>query len=134
MDKYEVAVALTVTDFQEHPSKITEILGVQPSKSWLKGDLINERTTIRYKQNGWKITPPLLDNNSLSTNINTLFNVIEPFMGNFNKLPYCVVEISCCIYVYEYMPEIFVEPYLVKKISEINAGLDIDIIWLTYNS
>ncbi len=130
MDKYEITVALTVTDFQEHPSKVTEILGIQPSKSWLKGDLINKATIIYYKQNGWKITPPLLKESSLSANINVLFSFIEPFMENFKKLPYCIVEISCCIYTYDSIPEIFIEPCLVKKMSEINAGLDIDIVRL----
>jgi len=126
----EITVSLTITDFEEHPSEITRILEISPSKVWCKGELIDTRTLIRYKQNGWKVFSSLSKFQTLREHVDSLLGVIVPISDRFRTLPpNCQIELTCCLYIYHEMPEISLDGLTLKKLSELNAGIDIDLYY-----
>ncbi|EIJ41059.1 hypothetical protein BegalDRAFT_0135 [Beggiatoa alba B18LD] len=131
-DKNEIVIGLTITDFNELPSEITKILGVQPSKTWCKGDLISKSGIIRHKQNGWKLCSSLSKSQSFKEHEKDLLDKILLFKDKFKNLPSeCNVEFSCYVDIYnEDIPELSLEKDTVKVLSEINASVDIDIYFL----
>ncbi|GEM_PF-654005 len=129
--KNEVSVSLTITDFEEPSSEITRILGILPSKIWRKGELIDTRASICYKQNGWKIFSSLSKFQTLREHIDSLLEVLIPLSDRFKNLPpTCQIELSCCIYIYYEMPEISLDGHTIKTLSELDAGIDIDLYYL----
>ncbi len=126
----EVTVSLTITDFEEHPSEITRILEISPSRVWCKGELIDARTSIRYKQNGWKLFSSLSKNQTFREHIDNLLEILIPLSNRFRNLPLiCQIELTCCFYIYHEMPEIFLDGLTLKRLSKLDAGIDIDLYY-----
>jgi hypothetical protein len=127
----EIIVSLSITKFECSPSEITRILGIMPSKTWKKSDLIDKRALIKYKENGWRVSSSLSKNENLKTHIEDLLQIIIPHKAKFRNLPsFCCIELSCCIYVYHEVPEISFSVSTVKLLSELQAEIDVDLYYL----
>lgn len=128
----EIKVSINVTDFDCTPEEISKILSIKPSKTWVEGDGVDGLTQLKRKQNGWQLNSRLSCSNSLEKQIQSLIDDISCNKDKFLLLPSkCTVEIACCIYVEDGMPEISISSNLIKEISSISACIDIDIICLS---
>jgi hypothetical protein len=57
--KSEILVSFLLTDFEIASEEVTCLLGIIPSKTWKLGDVINPRSTLLRKTNGWQLKSSL---------------------------------------------------------------------------
>jgi hypothetical protein len=126
--KNETIVDLAIINFKEPPSEIADILDIQPSRMWLKDELVYPKTLIRRKENGLEISSSLSKYHSFREHISCLIDILTPLKDKFKNLPAtCEIKLSCHIYIYEEgMPDISLEANEVKVLSDVNARIDID--------
>jgi len=129
---HEIKVSLIISGFEESPDKITEIIGLTPTKKWLKGELIDPRATIRYKENGWKLSSGVSDKKAFKDHIKSLIGEInlriEPFSSICQKYK---GKLFCAIYLSEKsgdsLPEIHFEKSDIIFFANIGIELDLDL-------
>jgi pyruvate formate-lyase activating enzyme-like uncharacterized protein len=123
----EVSAAYVLTRFGCEPDQISEILGIQPTKAWKKGELIG-KSILRRKQNGWELKIQIPDSEDLDEHITELLKKLSPAWEkviNLNQLYYA--EISCVVYSYEAQgPGLHLDKKTLKQMAELNAEVDLD--------
>ena len=130
----KISASFTLTDFKCLPEEITSILGIMPTKTWKIGDLISPRGRRYYEFNGWRLQSELQDSAELEEHVVSVLTKLQPSRKALIEL--CSQydsEISCVIYASdrdEQVPAIHFEPSIVKKISELNAAIDVDMYLL----
>ena len=90
-------VGLLIYNFADDPKTITDVLGIEPSEVFHKGEKINSKMLIRHHYNGWWLQSNVDANVvDFDRHIAALSSVIEPRLSNFDKLPNdCEVELAC---------------------------------------
>lgn len=111
------------------PEEITAVIGIVPTKTWKVGDLISKGATLRHKQNGWSLKSKLEDSATLEDHVESVLERLKPSWQHLVKM--CTryyTEIECIIYVYgDDSPAIHFNRETLKRISELNAEIDIDL-------
>lgn len=130
--KSEVKARLNIAEFECSPEKITKILGIQPTKTWIKGEPINPIGKRVYKENGWMIESPINPvNSNVDEQVESLLSVITPYVEAFANLPSDVyIELSCVIYVPSNdhgRPTVGFSANTIKILAKLGANIDIDI-------
>jgi len=125
--EFEIKVRLGIHDFECSPKKITKILGIMPSKTWKKGDIISN-TIRKHGSNGWLYFSPCdYYRDSIDKQVDILLDIIYPKKKNFLSLPEsCFIELSCVVYSYKERPIICFSAEQVRKLAEIGACIDVD--------
>jgi len=142
--KNEFSAALTVLEFDCEPEELTYLVGVQPSKSWKKGDLINPfkdpsiKTSIkierRHEFNGWSVSSKIDSSFELSKHIESVFNQLQDNWTNLVTVcSHYYVELQCVVYIREEnnVPAIFFEKDVIHKLSELSGEIDVDMYVLS---
>src|SRR5574340_1223427 len=115
------------------PEEITNVLGISPTKSWKKGDLISG-TTIARKFDGWILSAAeRSDSNEVEEHIKPLLTKLLPLkdrIAEVYKEFELEAEINCAVYVTDETPVLYMSAVTLREISELNASVDIDIILL----
>lgn len=126
---YEVKLRLVITDFQEPPSEISRLLGVKPTKTWLRGDPVTDNATIQYKMNGWQVVVSTESGKtSMLELVDELISIFGNKVENFKKLPKeAEVLLSCIVFPHKYCPELGFRPDQIEFLSKISASVDFDI-------
>ncbi len=141
MGKNEISFSFCIWDFNDiSHDEISELLGVKPSKVYIKGERKNPKVNALAKKNGWILDPPGCDNySSFEDQMNSLLDVIESKIEAFRiicKKYYC--EFSCGLYIYvdndESTPWVHLNSRYNNLIRELNIELDVDIILLADSS
>jgi hypothetical protein len=131
--KSEISVTFTLTGLNFKPDDITNKLGIIPTKTWLVGDLINPKTLLKRKENGWSLQSELeLNNYELEDHLK---NVLEKLHSQSNLLKELCLknygELSCIVYaIGEERPSIHLDQELIQKIHQLNCEIDIDLYFL----
>jgi hypothetical protein len=130
--KSEVSISLNIIGEDLDPDSITEKIGIEPSSIWRKGELIDPRAILRYKENGWGMSSPLKNSNDLEDLTRSL---LEKLSGCWDKLTEICsnyyTELSCVIYVSDGVPAIHFEADILEKLNQLNAAIDVDLYVLT---
>ena len=118
--------ALIGTDLS--PEEVTEKVGIKPSKTWKIGDLIHSKATIRKKYNGWRVDSQLSKSDDLESHIKSVMEQLQPgWLSLVEVCKHCKVEISCVIYYRSgSIPAIHFDKYIVEKVHQLNAAIDVD--------
>jgi hypothetical protein len=120
-------VNIRILDEEVLPEQMTEEIGINPSKSWHKGD-IRPKTCIKEKNNGWELQSCLAHEAPLVEHIDYLLSVIKPVHKQFQNLTQkYYAQLSCIVYFDEELPELSFDKYLLKQLTDLNLSLDIDI-------
>jgi hypothetical protein len=125
---YKVYCSLRVFDFPETPDVVSQALGVKPTETWRKGDLIDPRWLVRHKEDGWGLDSPHNPSDTEpSKAIEELLRLI-PDEKAFQQLPAgCEVQVTCTIYAYRERPFVYLPASLIARLAAISANLDVDI-------
>ena len=137
MDKINKIYAyfrLSGVDFD--PDEITAKVGIEPTQTWKTGDLVirpkGRRVTRKFSI--WEVKSKLdplgeLDPTEvLDLHVESVFEQLEPGWESLVKIcPDYDALICGVIYAYTDMPAISLTKENIKKISELNAGIDIDV-------
>ena len=126
----EVSAAFILTGSQISPDDITDLIGVQPSQTWLTGDSI-QRTALKRKHDGWSLATDPANELDLAKPVQALLDVLEPHREGIleAKRKYDLnAEFSIGAYVEEDIPIVHFEESLVARIALLEAAIDVDII------
>lgn len=130
--KISASFTLLGTDFSPEdlePEEITTALGIVPTETWKVGDLISKKATFHHKQNGWSLKSKLEDSATLEDHVESVLEQLKPSWQPLVKM--CTryyTEIECVIYVFgDDSPAIHFNRETLKRISELNAEIDIDL-------
>ncbi len=110
------------------PDKISEIVGIKPDKSYLKGER-RGKTKIQQKENGWIIYSKVGRNAPLQDHINNLIERIENHtdqIANIAKNQDVEVELGCTVWSDDRPPLYFTKEQI-SILNKICAGIDIDL-------
>ncbi len=137
--KNEVTLDFRICDFEDiTASQITNILNIQPTKIYIKGqkrnpENINSKSVL--KSNIWIMGSSLSGESSFEDQMNSLLDVIESKLDLFKPLCnkyYC--EFSCALFIRydndESTPWIHLGDRYNKLIKELNIEFDVDIYCL----
>lgn len=128
-DNFEIFLALRISDFVCPPEEITRILGVEPSRTWLKGQRTAGSVGAPLPSNRWQIDHPFdaSRGNDLNLHIASLLTVIRPIKSRFKALPAGARRVVfCAIYEVDRKVWINTSAQTVSEIAEIEASVDID--------
>ncbi len=97
---YTIQVKYVLTNFVVDPAEITRILGIQPSRTWRKGEII-PKTSLPHKSNGWLVESGLANTAEFEEHLDSLATALSPTIKKISNLPNGIeAEISCVIYIY----------------------------------
>jgi len=123
----EVRVQLFIKGFRCHPDEVTQVLGISPTETWLKGEPIRKAGGALYRGNGWELKSPTAPTASPEEQLEALLPLIRPYTKNFRRLPPgSVVDLSCAIYAYDDSQRVFLfSTEAVKALAAIGAPISV---------
>ncbi|BAS58251.1 DUF4279 domain-containing protein [Leptolyngbya boryana CZ1] len=124
----EVYVEFSLTGIDLNPEDITSKVGIEPTKTWLKDELISPKGQIRYKQNGWKLRSHLEASDDLDEHFRVILQQLR--QGWQPLIELCsVYEAEFCgvIYTSGERPAIHFDRELLKAVLQLNAEIDVDL-------
>lgn len=133
--EFEISVYFILTGKDLNPEAITDKLGIAPTKTFRAGELIQPKASPRWRQNGWLLESKLHKSAELEEHIEFIFERLQPCWNILKELGQIYESaFDCAIYVYEYVPALCWEKNIVKKVAELNARIDVDLIYSTVGS
>jgi hypothetical protein len=132
---YTIEVKYILTSFLVNPEEITKILGIQPTKSWRKGELI-PKTSLPHKTNGWLIESGLGKNAELENHLESLKHILNPAIDKIEQLPKeTEAEISCVVNIYHSRsieeehntPALHLDLKHIQLLNQLKAEIDYDL-------
>ena len=130
MSKIYAELAIYGNDLD--PASITDVLGLLPSKTWLRGDPKSIRTGTTHDQGCWKLNT-LESSRPLEDHLTVLMVQLancKNSIRTLGSLGNSAVEISVVVRIDDEIPDISLSKSAIKWISEIGAALDIDMYFL----
>ena len=127
MSEPEIHVALEVRSLEVDPSEITERVGLQPSRSWRRGD---DKGTRTHRDNGWVLTTTPRPAWDFADPMAELLGWIEPSRKGIRDLigsrPVSV-RLSLVGYLGTDAPAIYLENGLIERIARLGLDLNVDL-------
>jgi hypothetical protein len=122
---------LKIFDFTVDPINISSVFEIEPTKMWRIGEFI-PKTTIKHKSNGWVYYTEYSEEKTISDHIESILGVFYPKLDDFKNLENkSKIQISIILYMYGGDRPIFhISSEITRKISELNAELDVDLFSL----
>ena len=125
----EFHVSITIIDEDCSPDEISRFTGLKPTSIWLKGQLV-PKTSLYRKHNGWRLKSPLSVESTLADHVNYLLTAVEPFSEKLKEFTSrCSLLLTCAVYFYEEMPELYMDQQTITRLANLNLGLDIDLYY-----
>ena len=111
------------------PDKITKVLGIKPSFSHKKGDLIGSSTNARYPSGMWALESPLPSNADVDVQLTDILNMIWLKLSRIKKLRKQGYEMDIAIsIVYSPGQHGFTLPAkLVEKLGKLGVDMQFSI-------
>jgi hypothetical protein len=124
----EIKVSLKIHNFECDALQISDILGIQPTETWIKGEPVLPKALILNKSNGWMHQIVKNDVIYVGKMIDSLVDIFEDKIDNFKKLPpECTFEISLVCYFKKGLPSIAFNKKAIDFIHTIGAEIDFDM-------
>lgn len=129
--KWEVKVGLDVYGFSCSPDEITKLLGMAPTRTWLRGDPV-PRTILRREDNRWILNAACDTTVALREQVDSLLEQVSPAASRFAGLPSeARVQIFCAVYDSDRAVDLSFSKKAVEKIAALGAEINIDYYDLT---
>ena len=115
-----------VSQFDGTTESMSERIGLQPTRAYLKGET-NNRDKIQ-KYSGWELHSPLpRDEEFLEVHIAALLQVLEPVRENLAAVrPSCTMGIICVGY-YSGNPGFELSEELISRCAALRLGIQFDL-------
>jgi hypothetical protein len=133
--KNEIQVDLRIMEFPFHPDQITEMVGVQPTEIWLKGQRTLGSIGALLKENGWGLSSNCDRHAEFGEHIQSLIGQITPYIERFAQVSnQYYTELSCAVYIYynndESTPWLGFTKEEMRFFDQIGAAVDFDLYTL----
>ena len=110
------------------PDQVTSALDVEPTKTWLRGDIRNPRTNAVHQYGCWKICTNE-SNAPLEEHIKMLMRRVakcNDLITSFTADHGYEIELSVIVKVAEESPDISLSKSAIKWLCSLGSSLDID--------
>ncbi len=131
----EVYAEFSLTGINLNPEEVTSKIGIQPTKTWLKDELISPKAKIRYQQNGWKLRSHLDTSDDLEEHFRVVLDQLK--QGWQPLVEMCSVydaEFCGVVYTSGDRPTIHFDKEILKAVLQLNAEIDVDLYVLPLES
>lgn len=125
-----VEVALRFTGQGFAPEDVTRLVGLTPTKTWRLGDAI-QQTQLRRKCDGWVIGLPSREAYDMDNVLRELLDILAPHEDRIAEAARqfaLAVEISVGVYISGETPASLFSADTIRRLSSLQASLDIDLI------
>ncbi len=133
--RYETYAYFYVSDFVGEASEITRQLELEPTETWLKGDVWYYPQRPRPFSR-WKLCSPL-DRSEifLDRHIEAVLNIIEPKRTRILELQThgCTIGMNCVGYYYSSNPGFGLSAKLLSRLAAFSMDVDFDLYCLCAN-
>lgn len=134
--KNEVYLDFIITDFEDiSHDEITQRLGINPTKVYVKGQKKNPKSAGISKRNRWLMASGLDKYASFEDQMKAMLDIIESKIDLFR--PFCekyYCEFSCAIFIRydndESTPSVHLDARYNRLIKELNIEFDVDLYCL----
>ncbi len=124
-----VSAAIVLTGKNLELSRLTQHIGLNPTKFWSEGEQI-QKSKLVYKHDGWMLATNKIETLYIQEPVEELFKKLKPALSRileaitlFNLEP----EIQFVIYAEkQHRPALCLNKEIIRLISELGADLDID--------
>lgn len=129
---FETYAYFFVCDFEENPSEITDKLEIQPTKTWMKGDI--GLTNKLREFNNWEVHSPLERSEIfLNKHIEAVLDIIEPkqvLILKFRENGWHI-GINCVGYYSDEHPGFHLSSNIISRLAKLSLDVDFDLYCLS---
>ena len=126
--KTEIKVYFRMTGFQKDPSDLAAEIGIQPNRTWKKGEP-RKLAKGTFRENGWEIYSISDKKEELKVHLEDVLNRIRPYAKRISTLAQKFPTLLNCV-IYSYggdRPAITFPPSSLKELATLNVTLDVDL-------
>ncbi|MDR1008485.1 MAG: DUF4279 domain-containing protein [Campylobacteraceae bacterium] len=124
----EIKVSIKIHDFECDASQISDILGIQSTDIWKKGEPRQPKALVVHDANGWEYEIIKFDIIYVGEMVDELVGIFEDRLENFKQLPKeCYIQISIICFFKRGMPSIAFNKRAIDFIHKIGAEIDFDL-------
>jgi hypothetical protein len=124
----KVSVSLGVYGDDLDPSTVTAMLGVSPSQSWRKGDVLDSSRQVPERTGVWLLKHGLSDSQTLSDQISALLDLVTSDLQVWQKLgARHRLRVFCMLTLLDWNRECGIPASLLRRLGERGLDLDFDI-------
>ncbi|MCR4291122.1 MAG: DUF4279 domain-containing protein [Candidatus Scalindua sp.] len=112
MEKNETQAYFGVFKFGDDPSVVSKIMGVKPTKAWIKGDHYSKKHPSATRTHSrWMLESGCGKHESVETHIDALLKMLENLTEQVKKNnKYLFARIGVAQYFYEVNPQFILKP------------------------
>ncbi len=123
----EVFIKFSIQKFKKKHFEITSYLNIEPSKTWVEGDLKTNKGTIKYKSNGWEIELKKDNVMHIDEFLEELMILLLPKKKKLINLKDGIKKISIIVYSKKSMPSFVYKHKIISFLNDTNIELEQDI-------
>ena len=128
--KPEMQVGLRLFGDGFSPEEVTRTVGLQPTKTWRKGESV-QNTLIRRKVDGWAFELPYEKTLELEEMIRRLLDKLEPYREKLVEVSRDLglnMQFEWVMYIANQAPKGHIAADVMQRVASYGADLDMDII------
>jgi hypothetical protein len=128
----KIRVSLAIRGFRGNPSKITDLLKIQPHESWRKGEVI-PNSPVKRKYSCWTIAASLKRYSyNVEDYVKDIIKKIAPVKNKIKRIPGANLELEIWIDLYPEasMPGIVLSKSTLRFLADIGAEVDCDLYFI----
>ena len=99
MNKDKAGVYFGVFEFGDDPSVVTKIMGVEPSRSWIKGEPISDELNGVRSHGRWELGSPADPSLPIEEQLVALLTLLEAYKNQVREVSE-EFEAGVCCYAY----------------------------------
>jgi hypothetical protein len=121
-----------VYDFGDDPSIVTKRIGLEPTKSFVKGDSFPNHSKSRRQHSIWEIQSPLPLSVDVEEHIEALLSFLESNIEAVQKAKENFeVGVSCAVYYHEGCNQgFYLTESIIERLAKLNLSIDFDLYFL----
>ncbi len=126
----EIGVAFLLHGENVSPEEITNLVGLQPTRTWRMGDSV-QKTLLKHKKDGWLLGLPRKRTINFEEELCSLLDKVEPHRDNIIKARERLnlgSLIRCVAYVSDQTPILGFSNKTINRMASLGADFDLDLI------
>ena len=125
-------IRFCVYDFGDDPSVVTEAIGLEPTKSFSKGDPFPNQPSSFRQRSAWELQSPLPLLAEAEVQLEALLTILESNIESVRQAKEKFdAGICCAIYYYEGCDQGFhLSEAIVERIAALGLSIDFDLYFL----
>lgn len=132
-DAPSIRASLVLYDFGDDPRVVTEVLGIDPSRSGKSDDVLKgpagQPTSRAVRRTYWSLHSRLDPTASLGQQVDDIVEQLGDNASAFHRLPRgTTVRVRCTVIPEDDLPLLSVSSGALKRLGEIGADLEIDVL------